>query len=172
MLGSLNRRLSRADRWIALSVVEHNSACASRLSVLDWKRDRSQSAFVCLESPNRDGVRPSRPKPRSGGAIASAFPACRAVPVNHLPQDRRGHIPIADKISIKEAVSVSPTSTTGLPIPPHGAREARVRWADDVSGRLAASHGTLMRTERARRQGTRAEKPRGAAARTGHSHRG
>src|SRR3954454_11846833 len=39
----------------------------------EWERDRSQSALVCLESPNRGGVRPSRPKPRSGGAIA---PAC------------------------------------------------------------------------------------------------
>jgi hypothetical protein len=29
----------------------------------------------CTGSPNRDGVRPSRPKPRSGGAIASAFTA-------------------------------------------------------------------------------------------------
>ena len=46
-----------------------------RRSGPDWKRDRSQSALVCLESPNRGGVRPSRPKPRSGGATAPAFTA-------------------------------------------------------------------------------------------------
>ena len=37
------------------------SSSARCLSVLDWKRDRSQSAFVCLESSNRRGVRRSRP---------------------------------------------------------------------------------------------------------------
>ena len=60
------------------TTVERMDTLASsdrRLFVLDWKRDRSQSAFVCLESSNRDGVRPSRPKPRSGGAIAPAFTA-------------------------------------------------------------------------------------------------
>jgi hypothetical protein len=30
MLRSLNRRLSRADRWVALNVIELNSACVSR----------------------------------------------------------------------------------------------------------------------------------------------
>src|SRR6516164_6032665 len=30
MLRSLNRRLSRTDEWVALNVVELNSACASR----------------------------------------------------------------------------------------------------------------------------------------------
>jgi hypothetical protein len=34
-----------------------------------------QSVFVCLESPNRGGIKPSRPKPRSGGATASACTA-------------------------------------------------------------------------------------------------
>ena len=36
---------------------------------------RPQSPVVCLDRPNRGGVRQSRPKPRSGGATAPAFTA-------------------------------------------------------------------------------------------------
>jgi hypothetical protein len=40
---------------------------------------RPQSVFVCLESPNRGGVRPSRPKPRSRGRDSASLYGLRRV---------------------------------------------------------------------------------------------
>src|ERR1700741_2549240 len=62
MVRSLNRRLSRADRWVALNVVELNSACASRRLTTNLGVGRSnrsgraiyliQKALVSKEAKN------------------------------------------------------------------------------------------------------------------------
>ena len=73
----VSTRLSRALRSTAAGVVAAvaKHMVGAGMAVRIGSAVRPQSAFVCLESPNRGGVRPSRPKPRSGGATASAFTA-------------------------------------------------------------------------------------------------
>jgi hypothetical protein len=51
----LNRRLSRADRWVALNVVELNSACASRRLTTNLGVGRSnrsgRASYLLHKSP-------------------------------------------------------------------------------------------------------------------------
>ena len=83
-----------------------------------------QSVFVCLESPNRGGIKPSRPKPRSGGATQR-----RPVP----PEARSGSLPSAAK-GHAAGQSVRRLATTDLTGPDQTRVSDATRWDLRSSG--------------------------------------